>query len=114
MSAFTTAQLQELALKFLNLNAQAFDLYLVFFGVWCILIGYLIFRSIFMPRILGILLAISGLGWAMFLAPPLAHHLFPYIAAASALGEIPLQFWLFVFGVNDQRWHEQAGSSMPQ
>lgn len=71
MSAFTTAQLQELALKFLNLNAQAFDLYLVFFGVWCILIGYLIFRSIFMPRILGILLAISGLGWAMFLAPPL-------------------------------------------
>lgn len=107
-SAFTNAQMQELAMKFLNLNAEAFDLYLVFFGVWCIVIGYLIFRSMFMPRILGILLAISGLGWAMFLAPPLAHRLFPYIAAASALGEIPLQFWLLIFGVNNQRWREQA------
>lgn len=107
-SAFTTPQLQELALKFVGLNGQAFDLYLFFFGFWCILIGYLIFKSTFLPRILGILLVISGLGWAMFLAPPLAHRLFPYIAAASAIGEIPLQFWLLVFGVNSQRWYEQA------
>ncbi len=112
VSAFTTAQLQQLALRFVDLNGQAFDLYLVFFGFWCILIGYLIFRSRFMPRILGVLLAISGLGWAMFLAPPFAHHMFPYIAAASAVGEIPLQLWLLVFGVNNQRWHEQARISM--
>jgi Domain of unknown function (DUF4386) len=112
MSAFTTPQLQQLALRFVALNGQAFDLYLVFFGFWCILIGYLIFQSGFMPRILGVLLAISGLGWAMFLAPPLAHHMFRYIAAASALGEIPLQFWLLVFGVNNERWHEQARLSM--
>jgi len=109
ITAFTTAQSQELAMKALDLNAAAFDLYLVFFGIWCILIGYLILRSMFMPRILGILLAISGLGWAMFFAPPLAHRWFPYIAAASALGEIPLQFWLLVFGVNNRRWHEQNG-----
>jgi hypothetical protein len=50
----------------------------------------------------------------MFLAPPIAHRLFPYIAAASALGEIPLQFWLIIFGVNDQRWHEQTHSSLEQ
>jgi len=106
-STFTTPQLQELALKVLDLNAAAFDLYLVFFGVWCILIGYLIFRSMFMPRILGMLLVISGLGWATFLAPPVAHRMFPYIAAASALGEIPLQFWLLIFGVNNERWREQ-------
>ena len=109
VSAFSVEQLQGLALIFLKLNGQAFDLYLVFFGLWCVLIGYLIFRSIFMPRILGALLVISGLGWATFLSPPLAHHLFPYIAAASALGEIPLQLWLVVMGVNDQRWQEQAG-----
>lgn len=112
ISSFTTAQSQDLAMKVLDLNGAAFDLYLVFFGVWCILIGFLIFRSMFMPRILGILLMISGLGWAMFLDPPLAHRLFPYIAAASALGEIPLQFWLLIFGVNSQRWREQ--NSMAQ
>lgn len=111
VSAFSAEQLQGLALIFLKLNGQAFDLYLVFFGLWCVLIGYLIFRSTFMPRILGALLAISGLGWAIFLSPPLAHHLFPYIAAASALGEIPLQLWLVVMGVNNQRWKEQAGAA---
>ena len=109
MNAFSAEQLQGLALIFLKLNGQAFELYLVFFGLWCVLIGYLIFRSTFMPRTLGALLAISGFGWATFLSPPLAHHLFPYIAAASALGEIPLQLWLVVMGVNNQRWSEQAG-----
>jgi hypothetical protein len=43
-----------------------------------------------------------------YLYPPLAFHLFPVIAAASALAEIPLQVWLIVMGVNDQRWKEQA------
>lgn len=113
LSAFTAVQSQALAYTFLRLNAYAFDIYLVFFGLWCVLIGFLIFKSNFMPRILGVLLAISGLGWAMFLSPPLATHLFvPYIAAASAIGEIPLLLWLLVFGVNDQRWKEQASAAV--
>lgn len=108
-SAFTTEQLKALALVFLRLNAYANDIYLVFFGLWCFLIGLLIFRSTFLPRILGVLLAISGLGWMINLSPSLASHLFiPYIAVASALGEIPLLLWLLVFGVNVQRWKEQA------
>src|SRR5689334_4186050 len=49
LSAFTLRQLQGLALVFLKLNAQAFDTYLVFFGLWCVLIGYLIIRSSFLP-----------------------------------------------------------------
>src|SRR3984893_6405834 len=106
-SAFTTAQLQELALVFLRLNTSAFNMDLVFFGLWCVLTGYLIFRSTFLPRILGVLLAISGLCWATYLYTPLAYRLFfPYIAIASALGEIPLELWLIVMGVNAQRWKE--------
>jgi signal transduction histidine kinase len=108
LSAFTAEQLQALALIFLKLNAHAFDIYLVFFGFWCVLIGYLIFRSTFLPRILGVLLAIAGLGWVTFLSPPLGIYLFPYIAGTSALGEIPLELWLIVIGVNEQRWKEQA------
>jgi Domain of unknown function (DUF4386) len=53
VSAFTTEQLQALAFIFLRLNAYAFDIDLVFFGLWCALTGYLIFRSTFLPRILG-------------------------------------------------------------
>ena len=111
LSAFTAEQLQALALMFVKLNNYANDIDLVFFGLWCILTGYLIFRSTFLPRILGVLLAIGGLGWVTYLYPPLAYHLFiPYIAAASALGEVPLEFWLIVMGVNAQRWKEQASA----
>jgi len=111
-NAFTVEQLQALALVFLRLNAYANDIYLVFFGLWCFLIGLLIFRSTFLPRILGVLLAISGLGWMINLSPSLASHLFiPYIAVASALGEIPLFLWLLVFGVNAQRWKQQASAA---
>ncbi len=110
LSAFTPEQLHALAFMFVKLNTYAFDIYLVFFGFWCVLIGYLIFRSTFLPRILGVLLAISGLGWATYLSPPLAHYLFTFINAASAIGEMPLMLWLLVMGVNDQRWREQAGA----
>lgn len=109
-SAFTTAQLQALALVFLRLNTYAFNIDLVFFGLWCVLTGYLVFRSTFLPRILGVLLAISGLGWVTYLHPPLANYLWRYIAAASALGEIPLELWLIVMGLNAQRWFEQANA----
>ena len=111
-SAFTPEQLQALALLFLKLNAYAFNIDLVFFGLWCVLTGYLIFRSAFLPRILGVLLSISGLGFLTYIYPPLAYRLFfPYIAVASALGEIPLELWLIVMGVNAQRWKEQASAA---
>jgi len=62
-------QLRALALMFLELNTQAANIYLVFFGVYCLLIGYLIFRSAFLPRILGVLMGFAGLGWLTFLSP---------------------------------------------
>jgi hypothetical protein len=112
VSAFTGEQLQALALMFLKLNSYAFNIDLVFFGLWCVITGYLIFRSTFLPRVLGVLLAISGLGFMTYLYPPLAYRLFfPYIAVASALGEIPLELWLIVMGVNVQRWKEQASAA---
>jgi Domain of unknown function (DUF4386) len=107
LSAFTPHQVQALALVFLNLNELAYQIYLVFFGLWCVLIGYLIFRSTFLPRIMGVLLAIDGVGWMLFLSPPLANQLFPLIAVASGLAEIPLMLWLLIVGVNAERWKEQ-------
>ena len=112
-SAFTPEQVQGLALMFFKWNAYSFNVDLFFFGLWCVLSGYLIFRSTFLPRILGVLLAISGLGYLTYLYPPLAYHLFfPYIAVASALGEIPLELWLIVRGVNARRWKVQASAAV--
>jgi Domain of unknown function (DUF4386) len=108
LSALTQQQLQAVAYMFLKLNGLTFDTYLVFFGLWCVLTGYLIFRSTFLPRILGVLLVIDGLGWMTYMSPPLGHHLFPIIAVASGLAEIPLQLWLLIFGVNNERWKAQA------
>jgi hypothetical protein len=111
LSAFAPPQLQALAYLFLKLNNYAFEVDLVFFGVWCNLTGYLIFRSTFLPRIFGVLLAIDGLGWMLYLYPPFAVSIFTFIAAASAVAEIPLQLWLIAMGVNPDRWKQQASAA---
>jgi len=84
---------------------------LVFFGFYCLLIGCLIFRSTFLPRTLGALMAFGGLGWLTFLSPPLAKYLFPYNLAPGIFGEGALTLWLLVIGVNAQRWKEQASAA---
>lgn len=112
VSALTTEQLQALAATFLKVNAYAFDIHTAYFGIWCVLTGILIFKSTFLPRVLGILLAVAGLGWSLYLYPPLALPLFPLIASLSAIGEVPLELWLMVKGVDEQRWKEQASVSL--
>lgn len=111
LNAFAPEQLQALALLLLRLNDQAFDIGLVFFGLWCILIGYLIARSTFLPRTIGALYALAGLGYLTLLWQPLAHFLYPYNLALAGPGEISLLLWLLIKGVNAERWNEQASLS---
>jgi len=84
---------------------------LVFFGCYCLLIGYLILRSTFLPRILGVLMACGGLGWLTFISPALSDYLAPYNMALGILGEATLTVWLLAVGVNTRRWNEQAGTA---
>lgn len=84
---------------------------LLFFGPYCLLIGYLIFRSSFLPRPLGLLMALAGLGWVAFLFPTVAHSLALYIEVLGIFAEASLMLWLLVMGVNFQRWREQAGAT---
>jgi Domain of unknown function (DUF4386) len=111
LSAFKVEQLQALAYVFLELNAQANHAFLVFFGFYCVLIGYLIFRSTFLPRIVGALMAFAGLGYLTLLSKPLADYLSPYNLAPAALGKTSLMLWLLVVGVNVQPWKEQASAA---
>jgi hypothetical protein len=78
------------------------------FGIYCLLIGYLIFRSAFLPRVLGVLMAFGGLAWLTFLSPSLARSLAPFNMLPGVIGEGALTLWLLVKGVNAERWKEQA------
>jgi hypothetical protein len=108
LSAFKVEQLRALAFLFLELYGQAVNICFVFFGVYCLLIGYLIFRSAFLPRILGVLMAFAGLGWLTFLSAPLANYLSPYIQVLGVFAEGSLMLWLLVMGVNVAKWEEKA------
>jgi hypothetical protein len=112
LSVFSAEQLQALALLFLKVNDRGAAMALVFFGFYALLTGYLIIRSSFLPRILGALGMFGGLGWLSFLYLPLGHILFPYVVALALLGAGALIVWLLVFGVNEQRWQEQASAAM--
>ncbi len=113
LNAFSPEQLQALALIFLKLNSQTFNIAMTFFGLHVPSVGYLIFRSTFLPRILGVLVAITGgcyltNGFANFLSLPFKGYLFPFVAASGLVGEGSLAIWLLMKGVNVQRWKEQA------
>ena len=110
LSAFDEKQVQALALLALQLHAQAGSIALVFDGVFLLLIGYLISRSTFLPRLLGVLVALAGLGWLTYLWPPLARDLTPYIQVIGGLAEGSLMLWLLVIGVDVERWQEQANA----
>jgi Domain of unknown function (DUF4386) len=97
-----------IAIEALRLNPQGANRAMVFHGVYCLLIGYLIFRSTFLPRILGPLIAFGGLGWLTYVSPPLANYLSPYNLACGLLGEASVFLWLLMSGVNVQRWKERA------
>jgi hypothetical protein len=111
LTVFAVRQRDALALAFLKLNMQAFDIYLVFFGLWLALIGYLIVRSAFIPTIVGVLAACGGLCYLVLLAPPLATYLYPYYLVPDAIGEPVLLLWLLIVGLNPGRWHQQATSA---
>ena len=86
-----------------------YDLALVPFGIHCLVTGYLIFKSKFLPKIIGILMLLVGFGYLTFVWPPLGDQLFvPYILVLALLAEGSLTLWLILFGVNTERWTAQA------
>jgi hypothetical protein len=103
-----------LTFEALRLQPLGLNIALVFHGFYCILLGYLIFRSTFLPRILGALMAFAGLGWLTYLSTPVVNHLSPYNLASGLLGDVSVYLWLLVMGIDVQRWTEQANWRSPR
>ena len=112
-TAFEKGQLQALAFVFLNAQHYGYALGMVFFGLHLGVLGFLVYRSLFLPRILGILMVVSALGYladsfTKFLLPQSADTLAVVVVVTALIGELPLTLWLLVKGVNVERWRQRA------
>jgi hypothetical protein len=115
-AAFDKGQLQALAFVFLNAQSNGYALGMVFFGLHLAVLGYLVYRSGFVPRILGVLMVVSALGYladsfTLFLVPQYAETLAVVVVVTALIGELPLTLWLLIKGLNVERWHQRALAS---
>lgn len=104
LSAFDPPQLHALALTFIRINDQAAAIALIFFGFESVLEGWLMVRSTYFPRWLGVLGIIGGLGWLTYLWPPLGHRAFAGVALFALAGSLATIVWMFRFGVREAQW----------
>lgn len=109
LTTFTTAQLQALAALFLDIYQHGFSIAHIFWGLWLFPLGYLVFKSGFLPKVLGILLLIAGVG---YLVDFTLFFLFPGITVKVSeftfVGEVVLLLWLLIKGVNVQQWQQRV------
>ena len=112
LSAFEKGQLDALAYLFLRLHGQGFVVAEIFWGLWLFPFGVLVIRSGFIPRFLGVLLFIAGSGYLASsftsLLLPSYRHLVDQFAMVLTAGELPIIFWLLIWGAKDQPLDEQA------
>jgi hypothetical protein len=108
LGAFNKEQLDAIATLLFRINNNGAAIALAFFGFSTLLNGWLIYRSGFLPRWLGVIGIIGGLGWLTFLSPPLGMRLFLYLALYSLIGVLVMCGWLLTVGVDEQRWRDRA------
>jgi hypothetical protein len=111
LKAFEPGQLNALAYVSIRMDAYGFGVGLIFFGCTCLVLGYLIIKSGYLPKILGVMMQIAGAcylinSFALILAPAFAHMIFPAILVPSFIAESSLCLWLLIKGVNVPRWHD--------
>jgi hypothetical protein len=107
LKVFPVDQLQALAMLFLHIYKNGFSgIAQIFFSVWLFPLGYLVFKSGYLPKVLGIVLMVECFGWLMY---PIQFFLLPgnvvltYLSSAVGfIGEFSLMLWLVIMGAKDQ------------
>ncbi len=116
LNAFSPEQINAMATLSVRSHTSGFGIALIFFGVECVIVGYLIYRSGYMPRTIGVLMEIAGVCYVVnsfvaLLAPPLSSRLFPAILIPALIAELSLALWLLVKGVNAEKWDQHVHSA---
>ena len=116
LTVFDTDQLHALVLLFLNAHRYGYLIGGAFFGLHCLILGYLLFTSGFFPRILGVFMVIASGGYLIesfgnFLFPDYETVLVWIVAVPAVIAELSLCLWLLVKGVNVEQWQERARES---
>lgn len=107
-SLFTTDQWHAQVLFFINMQMLG-DKASQILAIWLLPLGYLIYKSGFFPKILGVLMVIAGLGYVTdFLIFFLLPNLDWQVAGFAFLGELPFPLWLLIKGVNVEQWRSRA------
>jgi hypothetical protein len=115
--AFPPSQLHALAYLPGDLATTGYSVYTVFYGFDFIVVAYLVFKSTFLPRAIGLLLAVDALtylvnGFMTMLAPGVAAHLGAWAGLPTIIAEGSLCLWLLLAGVNVKRWKERASAAI--
>lgn len=109
LTAFQPEQLAAMASLMTRWHTHAFSLALIFFGWECVVVGFLIHRSTYLPKLIGVLMLIAGLSYVLnsfllILAPRFVNLL---LLVPSFIGEFSLALWLVVKGVDLERWNRR-------
>ncbi len=110
LGAFEPAQLHALAYLSLRMDSHGFGFGLIDFGCGCLVLGYLIRRSDYLPKLIGIGMQIAGAcylvnSFALILAPKLASAMVPAILLPPFVAETSFALWLLFRGVDEARWN---------
>ncbi len=113
LTSFQPNQLATLSLLSLNIQSQGYGIGLVFFGFYCILIGYVIFKTNAIPKIIGMAYAFAGLcyllnSFTMFLSKGFTNPLFIYLAIPILIGELSLCLWLLIKGIDTTKLENKS------
>lgn len=111
LHAFTQEQLNAMASLFIKSQSTGFAITLLLFGPFFFVTGYLLFRSRYLPKLLGILYIISGISYSassflLILAPAIGRKYYFFVAAPALVGELSLSLWLLIKGVNMEKWNK--------
>ena len=109
LKAFNPGQLQTMSYLFVKAHSYGFGIGLIFFGCACLIVGYLIYRSGYFPKLIGTLMVIAGLSYLcnsfiLILAPKYSGIAFPVLLALAFPAELSLCLWLLIKGVNLEKW----------
>lgn len=116
LSAFSSEQLHALSSLAIKAHGYGFGIGLIFFGAACLIRGYLIIKSTYLPKTLGVLMLMAGCGYllnsfALLVAPSVADAIFPAVLIPAFVGELSLTSWLIFKGVNLASWRRRLHSA---